>query len=158
MLDTKEKITAFGLENSSAKLWPIYTTVVAMYGATAGQVCLLANEMTANQACCALVPKDNCKAFVFIAARRSIANLADKASGSAQQNLNKGLVESHSVISPSENMLEAYELIALPLLLKWIENIQESLALSQLRDSLLPKLLSGELDVSELADSLGAET
>ena len=54
IFETKERITAIGLQNSTAKLWPKYSTVMAMYGATAGKICLLANEMSANQACCAL--------------------------------------------------------------------------------------------------------
>ena len=98
VLDTKEKITESGLKNSSAKLWPMYTTVVAMYGATAGQVCLIADQMTSNQACCGLIPKKNYRAFTFFSAKRSIQSLSEKASGSAQQNLNKGLVEGHPAI------------------------------------------------------------
>ena len=150
VLDTKEKITESGLKNSSAKLWPMYTTVVAMYGATAGQVCLIADQMTSNQACCGLIPKKNYRAFTFFSAKRSIQSLSEKASGSAQQNLNKGLVEGHPAILPSEAILVVYEDIAFPLMLKWIENMRESIMLAELRDTLLPKLLSGELSVSDL--------
>ncbi len=150
VLDTKEKITESGLKNSSAKLWPMYTTVVAMYGATAGQVCLIADQMTSNQACCGLIPKKNYRAFTFFSAKRSIQSLSEKASGSAQQNLNKGLVEGHPAILPSEAILVVYEDIAFPLMLKWIENMRESIMLAELRYTLLPKLLSGELSVSDL--------
>lgn len=152
VLDTNEKITKSGLKNSSAKLWPMYTTVVAMYGATAGQVCLIADQMTSNQACCGLIPKKNYRAFTFFSAKRSIESLSDKASGSAQQNLNKGIVEGHPAILPAEAVLAVYEDLAFPLILKWIESIRESVMLAELRDTLLPKLLSGELDVSALAD------
>ncbi|ADJ28230.1 restriction endonuclease subunit S [Nitrosococcus watsonii] len=146
---TKEKITKSGLENSSAKLWPKYSTVVAMYGATAGQVCLLADTMTTNQACCGLIPKENNKAFLFITARNSVSSLADKASGSAQQNLNKGLVSRHASLLPPENVLLAYESITFPLIHAWIQNTHECVQLTELRDSLLPKLLSGELSISD---------
>ena len=138
VLDTKEKITESGLKNSSAKLWPMYTTVVAMYGATAGQVCLIADQMTSNQACCGLIPKKNYRAFTFFSAKRSIQSLSEKASGSAQQNLNKGLVEGHPAILPSEAILVVYEDIAFPLMLKWIENMRESIMLAELRYTLLP--------------------
>lgn len=156
VLDTKETITESGLKNSSAKLWPMYTTVVAMYGATAGQVCLIADQMTSNQACCGLIPKKNYKAFTFFSAKRSIQSLSDKASGSAQQNLNKGLVEGHQTILPAETILVIYEELAFPLMLKWIENMRESVMLAETRDTLLPKLLSGEIDVSALADNTEA--
>ena len=154
VLDTKETITESGLKNSSAKLWPMYTTVVAMYGATAGQVCLIADQMTSNQACCGLIPKKNYKAFTFFSAKRSIQSLSDKASGSAQQNLNKGLVEGHQTILPAETILVIYEELAFPLMLKWIENMRESVMLAETRDTLLPKLLSGELSISAATDQI----
>lgn len=148
--ETKEKITQSGLNNSSAKLWPMYTTVVAMYGATAGQVCLLADEMTSNQACCGLIPKKHHRSFMFISARNSISSLADKASGSAQQNLNKALVSNHTSLLPPDSILMFYESLALPLLDAWIQNSLENKKLSEVRDALLPKLLSGELSVADL--------
>lgn len=145
VLDTKEKISRAGLEASSAKLWPTMSTVVAMYGATAGQVCLIANEMTANQACCALIPKPAFKTFIFIAARQSVQQLAEKASGSAQQNLNKSLVENHVHVIPDGGVAEKFELATASLLQQWVLNQREAATLAQLRDNLLPKLLSGEL-------------
>ena len=145
VLDTKEKISRAGLEASSAKLWPTMSTVVAMYGATAGQVCLIANEMTANQACCALIPKPAFKTFIFIAARQSVQQLAEKASGSAQQNLNKSLVENHVHVIPDDGIAEKFELATASLLQQWVLNQREAATLAQLRDNLLPKLLSGEL-------------
>lgn len=148
VLDSKEKITVEGLEASSAKLWPHMTTVIAMYGATAGQVCLIAEEMSANQACCALIPLPEFKSFIFIAARRSIQQLAEKASGSAQQNLNKSLVANHAHIIPTKSIAEKFEKTTSNLLIEWIRNQKETVTLSSLRDALLPKLLSGELSVN----------
>ncbi|NYT24678.1 restriction endonuclease subunit S [Alcaligenaceae bacterium] len=148
VLDTKEKITPDGLDSSSAKLWPPMTTVVAMYGATAGQVCLLAKEMTANQACCALIPLAEFKAFIFIAARQSTQQLSEKASGSAQQNLNKSLVENHAYVIPTKKIAEKFEKATTTLLQRWIQNQKEITTLGMVRDTLLPKLLSGELRVS----------
>jgi len=148
ILNTKEKITEKGLKNSNAKLWPKGSTVVAMYGATAGQVCLLASEVTANQACCALVPKNNQESYMFLSAKRSIESLAGKASGSAQQNLNKSLVSEHELLIPPPQVLTEFENIASKLINKWQQNIKENHELTELRDTLLPKLLSGELTLS----------
>lgn len=147
VLDTKEKISDEGLNSSSAKLWKAMTTVIAMYGATAGQVCLLAEPMSANQACCALIPKSEFQSFIFLAARQSINELADKASGSAQQNLNKSLVENHATIFPPLSVGCEFEEITSKLIKKWIENERENKLLSTLRDTLLPKLLNGEIEV-----------
>lgn len=152
VLDTKEKITKKGLDLSSAKLWPPMTTVVAMYGATAGQVCLITEEMTANQACCALIPRKEFQTFIFIAARQSIQQLAEKASGSAQQNLNKSLVEGHAHVIPTTQVAARFEVATGNLMKKWIVNQKEVVFLSQIRDTLLPKLLSGELSVAKLEE------
>jgi type I restriction enzyme, S subunit len=57
--DTNEKITQLGLENSSAKWIPKHSVLVAMYGATAGQVSTNKIEATSNQAVLALVPEKN---------------------------------------------------------------------------------------------------
>lgn len=54
--ETELFITELGLNNSSAKLFPIDTVVLAMYGATVGQVGLLKKEMATNQAICAIFP------------------------------------------------------------------------------------------------------
>lgn len=147
VLDTKERITEEGLNSSSAKIWPTGTTVVAMYGATAGQVCMLARDMSANQACCALIPRREFVGFVFFVARESVSQLSDKASGSAQQNLNKSLVAEHSIVLPSLVVVTAFEEITSGLIDKWIANEQQRLTLEAVRDTLLPKLLSGELRI-----------
>lgn len=156
VFDTKEKITSLGVEESAAKLWPGGTTVVAMYGATAGEVCLLAQPTTANQACCGLLPKANTRAFLFFSVRRESANLASKSSGSAQQNLNKGLVSGHRVIIPSNEIIERFEEMAGTLLNTWIERARQSQILAELRDTLLPRLISGQLRFQEAQEALAA--
>ena len=149
VFDTKEKITALGVKESSAKLWPSGTTVVAMYGATAGEVCLLAQPTTANQACCGLIPSDHFRAFLFFCTRKERENLASKSSGSAQQNLNKGLVCGHQVLIPSVPVASAYETVVGALLNSWIENEKLAQTLATLRDTLLPRLISGQLRLQQ---------
>lgn len=56
--EVEHYITSEGLENSSAKLFPINSVVVAMYGATAGQVGILKIETSTNQAVCGILPND----------------------------------------------------------------------------------------------------
>jgi type I restriction enzyme S subunit len=120
-----------------------------MYGATAGEVCLLAEPTTANQACCGLIPKQYFRTFLFMSARREQQNLASKSSGSAQQNLNKGLVSGHPVLIPTAEILERYEDIAGTLLNSWSENEKQTQTLATLRDTLLPRLISGQLRLPE---------
>jgi type I restriction enzyme, S subunit len=153
---TKEKITSLGMTESSAKLWPSGTTVVAMYGATAGQVCFLAESTTANQACCGLIPRVNSRAFLFFSARRECTTLASKSTGSAQQNLNKGLVSKHPVLDPNDRVLSAFETVAGAILDSWVANERQSQTLATLRDTLLPRLISGQLRLPEASATSAA--
>lgn len=151
VLDTKEKITDAGLQNSSAKLWEKYTTVVAMYGATAGEVCIIGDKMTANQACCGLY-SEKYPFYVYNFVSDKAYELASKATGSAQQNLNKLIISSTKFIRPSNAIITIFENNVAPLFMKWFSNSAENNNLTALRDTLLPKLISGELSLEDLPD------
>ena len=146
---TENMISEQGLANSSAKLWPKGTTVVALYGATAGQVCFLANEMCANQACCGLVPVQNMQFFNYLNASSSVKQLEQQARGSAQQNLSQQIVADLPVIIPDAAVLNRFEEVVKPLFEKWILHIEQSRTLASIRDALLPKLLSGEIRIKD---------
>jgi type I restriction enzyme, S subunit len=96
LYDTAEHITEQAIQESSAKLLPTGTLLVAMYGATAGQLGLLGRPMTCNQACCALIvdeEKAN-KRFLYYALRDKRTHLKSLANGAAQQNLNARMIAS----------------------------------------------------------------
>ncbi|KAB7738428.1 restriction endonuclease subunit S [Parvibaculum sedimenti] len=147
--ETAQYISELGLQNSSAKIWPVGTTVVAMYGATAGQICLLGTSVSANQACCGLIPKRHMREYVFIALREDRSGLALKATGSAQQNLSQRLIADHTVIAPSFECVQAFSEAAESLFERWISNEFENRSLREVRDHLLPKLMSGEIRVKD---------
>ena len=149
VLNTENFISVAGFKNSSAKLWPPKTTVVALYGATAGQVTYLVLETTANQACCGLQAVDECSQYIFYALATSTERLALGARGSAQQNLSKGLVSEFKVKIPPLKILRAFDRAASPLTEKSVANLAENQTLSELRDTLLPKLISGEIRVAD---------
>lgn len=99
---TVERLTDRGLEESTAKLLPIDSVLIAMYGATAGRVGLLKLNAAVNQAVCALV-LDGERAhpvFVFHTLRSVYPELAASAAGAAQQNLNAGIVRSFRILAP----------------------------------------------------------
>ena len=145
---TENFISEFGLKASSAKWVPANSTVVALYGATAGQVSFLGTTATTNQAICSLIPKSGFEFFNYFALRGASADMESKAVGSAQQNISKGIIEEVVVVLPSAVILTAFTKAAEPLFRRWIANINQSRTLATLRDALLPKLLSGELSVA----------
>ncbi|MGQ6445284.1 restriction endonuclease subunit S, partial [Serratia sp. IR-2025] len=79
----------------------------------------------------------------------SASVIASKASGSAQQNLNKGIIENAVFCKPTDSLIEIYNKSINDLMLMWISNVKCNNNLTQLRDTLLPKLLSGEITLPE---------
>ena len=84
------KITKLGVENSSAKLFPTNTTLIAMYGATAGQVGILRFPATTNQAVCGIMPNKNyLPEFLYYYISFYKKTLLLEVSGVAQPNLSQ---------------------------------------------------------------------
>ena len=93
---TEEQITDKAVANSSAKVLPTNTILLAMYGATVGQLGILRSPMTCNQACCAMIV-DSDKAdfrYLYHHLRHSRTQLKSLATGAAQQNLSGALIKS----------------------------------------------------------------
>lgn len=92
---TEEYLTAEGLKNSSAKIFPKGTVVMAMYGQgkTRGQVALLGINAATNQACAAILPrKDIDPYFVFLNLAGRYEEIRELSNSGGQENLSQGLV------------------------------------------------------------------
>lgn len=93
VLETEETITPAGLANSSAKLMPAGTVLLAMYGATAGEVGLLGVQAATNQAVCCITPREGVSAeYLVLALKAQKATLKSLAVGGAQPNLSQGQI------------------------------------------------------------------
>jgi type I restriction enzyme S subunit len=146
-------ISEAGLKGSSAKWVPTLSTVVALYGATAGQVSMVAAPLTTNQAICTLVPKENHAFYNFLVMRNAVTQLENKAIGSAQQNISKAIVKETPCLIADNKAVTVFDKLVSPLINKWVQNLLESAHLVVLRDTLLPRLMSGELSVADLGDA-----
>jgi type I restriction enzyme, S subunit len=90
IFEAKNFITEKGLRNSSAKLFPPNTVLVAMYGATAGQVGILRFEATTNQAVCGILPNDKTiPEYLFYCFLEKKHELVAQAVGGAQPNISQ---------------------------------------------------------------------
>ena len=99
--ETEMFITQKGLENSSAKYFPIDTVVVAMYGATAAQVGILKIETTSNQAVCGILPNSKFQPeflYYFFCYRKDF--LASQAQGGAQPNISQVKIKNLQIPVP----------------------------------------------------------
>ena len=91
-------ITQKGLKNSSAKMFPRDTVLVAMYGATAGQVGILRFEAATNQAVCGILPsKHFVPEFLFYFMLSKKAELVAQAAGNAQPNISQIKIKNTNV-------------------------------------------------------------
>lgn len=101
--DTEEKITQLGLVNSSAKLYPTGSLIIAMYGATIGQTAKLGVEATTNQACAVLFDIDNTAIntdYLWLYLQSQTEKLKSMAYGGAQPNINAGIVANYLIPLP----------------------------------------------------------
>lgn len=146
--ETEEHINDLAINKSSAKLLPEHSILIAMYGATVGAYGIISKSMTCNQAVCALLcNEDYPYTYLFQIAHESQQRLINLAVGSAQQNISQVLIKQLTIHS-NLNAIQKFHALALPLH-REIESLQaENIRLLSLRDTLLPKFMSGEIDVS----------
>jgi len=147
VMETEEKITDKALRNSSAKLLPKNSILIAMYGATVGEYSIISKEMTCNQAICALKPNEQYPyTFLFLLIKNMKEELINMAVGSAQQNISQLLIKQIPIPPPDDKILE-FHVKTEQIFEKIKKNIKQIQTLKKLRDTLLPKLMSGEVMV-----------
>lgn len=150
ILEASEKITELGLAKSATKLLPKKTTVLAITGATLGQVSLLEIDSCANQSVIGVLENTEVPyEYIYPFIKDRIEMLIQHQTGGAQQHINKDNVESLIFLLPAINVLEDYISLVSPMYKRIESQCFENLYLSLLRDTLLPRLMSGELEVPE---------
>jgi type I restriction enzyme, S subunit len=107
---SEETITQDGVNNSSAKLFPIDTILIALYGQgqTRGRTGRLRIEATTNQACCAILPCDSLNpAFVQYWLRSLYHEMREESQGGAQPNWNGAMIKDINIsLSSSDRQME----------------------------------------------------
>ena len=146
-LTTEKKITEEGLAHCNSRLYPINTVFVTARG-TVGKVGLSGVPMAMNQSCYALVGKDTHQLLVYFYTLKAVDRLKYKASGAVFDAITTRDFESEIISKLSDNDTKAFLDIAEPIYQAILRNSIENLRLAALRDALLPKLMSGEIDVS----------
>ena len=146
-----EYITDLGLSKSATKLLPKKTTVLAITGATLGQISLLEIDSCANQSVVGIIENDTLPyEFIYPYVVNNIKELISHQTGGAQQHINKQNIESLKLLLPDNEIINNYKKLVKPLFETISNNCFENESLIQLRDILLPKLMSGEIDVDKV--------
>ena len=142
-------ITKEGYASCSTKIMP-KGTVLFSSRAPIGYVSIAKNEICTNQGFKSVVPKEAGTAFIYYFLKTSTKDIENKATGSTFKEASGALMKSLPTIIPTKSVLYGFEQIMEPIFRKQETIEDESRRLAQLRDTLLPKLMSGELKVNEL--------
>ncbi|MDW5330652.1 restriction endonuclease subunit S [Plantactinospora sp. KLBMP9567] len=144
------RITELALQKSAAKMMPQGATVLAITGATLGQVSRLEIASSGNQSLVgAWVDNPALNDWLYFWVRQNIGDLTRHATGGAQQHINKGVVESMTVALPSSDVLGSWHEAVRPLMDTIAETLRENATLAELRNTLLPELMSGRLRIKD---------
>jgi type I restriction enzyme S subunit len=149
LIGTERTITRKGLEESATQLIPSMSTVVVARGATTGRMVLLGHEMAMNQTCYALTTTTGTPFALHYRLRREIHALVHAAHGSVFDTITTSTFSASRVVVAPLVLLEAFERHIEPSLQRILKSIEQSGTLAALRDTLLPKLISGELRVKD---------
>jgi type I restriction enzyme, S subunit len=150
IIRASELITELALDRSSAKLMPKRTTLLAITGATLGQVSLTEIELCANQSVIGICDKSQLYSeFIYLSMMHNIKEIILAAGGGAQQHINKDIVCDYQIVFP-DDIIQNFKIVIEPIFNLIGSLITKNDCLVSMRDLLLPKLMSGEIDVSKL--------
>ena len=149
IFDTEEKITEDAIRNSSAKMVPSGSILMAMYGATIGKLGIATKELSCNQACCVfLLPEDsNLRLYLYNWLLNSRTLLISMGKGAAQPNLSQDMIKNLEVVVPSSCLLAKFDSKVKPLYRIMSYHSFQLRLLTEARDRLLPKLMSAEIEI-----------
>jgi len=152
VVDTDEKITEAGLQKSSTKLLRKGTTIISARG-TVGKLALVGQEMAMNQSCYGVVGTDGVGDFFnYFNLKFAVEILKRNTHGAVFDTITQATFETVTCVKPGNSVMKQFDEIVEPLLKGIRSNVFQSRELAELRDTLLPKLLSGELSVDLVAE------
>lgn len=160
LVDSQEKISEEALKNSSAKLYPNGSVIIAMYGATIGKLGILGIDATTNQACAVGVPNtltDKYFMFYYFLFRRK--DLISKGKGGAQPNISQAIIKEFPyVLPPLDEQKRIVEKIRrLFLKIDEASRLVSSLPLEDLKNAILYKAFTGDLGTNNPNESSSYE-
>jgi type I restriction enzyme S subunit len=156
VVDTDKRVTPAGIANSAAKILPEKTTIISARG-TVGKLALIGRPMAMNQSCYGVRGAAGYgQLFTYYCLKEAVEELQQNAHGSVFDTITRETFTSLRVASPPPGIAESFERMVEPLLDTVLANVCESRDLATLRDTLLPKLLSGEVSAPAAEELIAA--
>jgi len=149
VIDTQKTITRQGLESSSSRILPIGTTIISARG-TVGRIALVGVPMAMNQSCYGLRGKAGARGFfTYFSTLELVASLQQRAHGSVFDTITRDTFAGVYIALPPTELIQAFEARVDIMLSRMRVALFDSVNLANLRDALLPKLISGQLRVTD---------
>ena len=148
---TTRRLSMLGINSQKNKILPSNSVCVSCIG-TAGLVSLVAEPSQTNQQINTIIPLEDISSYFIFFLLKSLSNKIQNlgASGSTIPNLNKSQFSEIEIMIPPKTLLEEFDSIVAPFFNAILEHQYQIEYLSILRDTLLPRLMSGEIDVSNI--------
>ena len=148
---TERYLSALGVESQPGKVLCKNSVCVSCIG-TAGLVTLVATTSQTNQQINSIIPKDGYSPYYIYLLMQTLSETINKLgqSGSTIVNLNKAQFSKIKVTIPPVEVMKSLDDILMPIFELILAHQKENIKLASLRDALLPRLMSGELDVAGL--------
>lgn len=153
LIESEEKISQEGLENSSAKIYGANTIVMAIYASpTVGRLGIMTNDACTNQAALGLVANEDIVSwqwlFFLLQSKREYFNRI--AAGAGQQNISAEVVKRCEFDLPTREQIIMFTKLVKPLFEERLSFSLQNRNLAKQRDRLLARLMSGKIDVEKL--------
>jgi type I restriction enzyme S subunit len=148
VVDTQKRITKRGLKESSTRLLPVGTTIISARG-TVGNLALTGSEMAMNQSCYGLRGKSGDCYFTYFSTHGLVAELQRNVHGSVFDTITRDTLAGVTVTHPGSDCIRAFEDAVRPIMDRMRTNILAGKSIASLRDTLLPRLISGRLRIPE---------
>jgi len=143
IVNTEKTITELGISKSAAKLLPEKTTIISARG-TVGNYCILSKEMAISQSNYGL--KSDFDYFLFLMIENMIMMMKAFSYGTVFDTITTKTFQEMEILIPTNEVIKDFENKITPIYEKILTNQYQIQTLTQARDTLLPKLMSGELE------------
>jgi len=148
IIEPSTYITKEAVRKSNTKLLPKRTVVIAITGATLGQVSLLEIDSCANQSVIGILENESIPSeYIYLWVVSNIQSIISNQSGGAQQHINTNDVNNSLIVVPDYQVLTNFHQLISPVFDRESLLCFESASLAKIRDLLLPRLMNGEIEV-----------
>jgi type I restriction enzyme S subunit len=151
VIQTEKSVTELGIKNSAAQVLPVGTTIISARG-TVGKLALVGKPMAMNQSCYGVRGvKGYADYFTYFSLRQATIGLQQRTHGTVFDTITRHTFEMLDCTFPPGNLSQVFDRTVAPLMIQLRANLHQSRTLAALRDTLLPRLLSGELSVADIS-------